>query len=86
MASTRMKHPINRTQAAHEKSDRQAASSKIRPRRPEPDLQAFLRKAGTRGRALAGLELRIRFADHVNRSFTFHHLAICVATFCGGEG
>ena len=49
-------------------------------------LQTLLRKAGAGGRALAGLELRVRFADHVNRALAFHDLAICVAAFCGSEG
>ena len=50
-----------------------------------PDLQTLLRKAGSSGSALAGLELRVRFADHVNRALAFHDLAISVTAFCGGE-
>ena len=52
----------------------------------EARLQAFLREAGAGGRTLASLELRIRFADDVNRSFAFHDLAIGVTAFGGGEG
>ena len=48
-------------------------------------LQALLRKAGASRCTLAGLELRIRFADHVNGSFAFHDLAISVTAFCGGK-
>ncbi len=48
-------------------------------------LQSFFREAGASSRALAGLELRIGFANDVNRSFAFHDLAISVTAFCGGE-
>ena len=48
--------------------------------------QALLREAGAGGGALAGLELRVRFADHVNRALAFHNLAIGVTALGGGEG
>ena len=47
--------------------------------------EALLREAGANGCTLAGLELGVRLADDVNRSFAFHHLAIGVTTFGGGE-
>jgi hypothetical protein len=49
-------------------------------------LQTFLREAGAWSRALASLEFRVRFANHVNRSFAFHDLAISVTAFRGSEG
>jgi hypothetical protein len=48
--------------------------------------ESLFPKAGAGRRALAGLELRVRLADHVNRALTLHHLAISVTTFCGSEG
>ena len=35
---------------------------------------------------MAGLEFRVGFANHVNRSFAFHDLAIRVTALGGGEG
>ena len=48
--------------------------------------QTLLREAGAGGRTLAGLELGVRFADHVNRALAFHNLAIGMTTLGGGEG
>jgi len=47
--------------------------------------QTLLRKAGAGSRSLAGLELRVRLADHIDRSFAFHDLAICVTALGGGK-
>jgi hypothetical protein len=49
-------------------------------------LETLFRETCAGGRALASLEFRIGFANHVNRSFAFHDLAISVTAFCGGEG
>jgi hypothetical protein len=49
-------------------------------------LQTLLREAGAGGGALAGLELRVGFADHVDRALAFHDLAIGMAALGGGEG
>jgi len=48
--------------------------------------ETLLRQPGTGGRALAGLELRVRFADHINRALALDDLAISVAALGGGEG
>ena len=48
--------------------------------------EALFRQAGAGCRALARLEFRIGFADHVNRAFAFHDLAIGVTALGGGEG
>ena len=50
-----------------------------------PGSQALLRKAGADGRALAGLELRVGLADHVDRALALHDLAIGVAALGGSE-
>ena len=49
-------------------------------------LQTLLGKAGARSGALAGLELRVGLADHIDRALAFHDLAIGVAALGGGEG
>jgi hypothetical protein len=48
--------------------------------------EAFLGEPCAGGRSLAGLELRIRFTDHVNRALALHDLAISVTALGGGEG
>jgi hypothetical protein len=48
--------------------------------------ESLFRETGARGGTLAGLEHRIRLANHVNGTFALNHLAICMAAFCGGEG
>ena len=35
---------------------------------------------------MAGFEFRIGFADHINRAFAFHDLAIGVTALGRGEG
>jgi hypothetical protein len=52
---------------------------------PAEKSQTLLRKAGAGSRSLAGLELRVRLADHINRSFAFHDLAIGVTALGGGK-
>lgn len=49
------------------------------------NLQTLLGEPGAGSGTLAGLELRVRFTNDVNRSFAFHDLAICMTAFCGGE-
>jgi hypothetical protein len=64
----------------------QKVAKKRRPQKIRPDKsQTLLRKAGAGSRSLAGLELRVRLADHIDRSFAFHDLAICVTALGGGK-
>ena len=46
-------------------------------------FHALLGKAGSLGRALAGFELGIGFANHVVRAFAADDLAISVTAFGG---
>jgi hypothetical protein len=48
-------------------------------------LHSLLGEARTFGGTLAGLELGIAFADHIQRTTALHHLAIGVAAFGGIE-
>ncbi len=49
-------------------------------------FHAFLGKTGSFGRALAGFELRIAFANHVFRAFAADDLAISMTTLGGCKG
>jgi hypothetical protein len=48
-------------------------------------LQTLLRETRAGSRSLTSLELGVRLADHVNRSFAFHDLAIGVTALGGGK-
>jgi hypothetical protein len=48
-------------------------------------LQTLLRETCAGSCSLTSLELGVRLADHVNRSFAFHDLAIGVTALGGGK-
>ena len=49
-------------------------------------LETLLGKTGARSGALAGLELRVGLADHVDGALALHDLTVGVAALGGGEG
>ncbi len=73
----------------HEKSGHELTalvSGSWGPVVPEAGSEALFREACAGGSALAGLEFRVRLADHIDRALAFHDLAISVTALGGGEG
>ena len=53
---------------------------------PDVGSESLFGEAGAGRGTLAGLEFRIRLADHIDRALAFHDLAISVTALGGGEG
>lgn len=70
----------------HKKSDPDGPLLENRTCLRKGRLEAFLRQASAWGRALAGLELRVGFADHVDRALALHDLAVGVTALGRREG